>query len=182
MAACVYPEGLSCASHPARRRRCREVGVIGALAASLMSMIILAPNFVHAKGPSLDFTWQVTSEAGNPSGEFTLTVILEPGWHLNANDPDRPYLIPTTLEIDLPPDTKVGHIRYPKAVVRTLAFAAGTPLRLYEGNFPIRVRLVGPPPSRFGARLSYQACNAETCLPPRTLAVPFDVKRSEKPK
>ena len=33
---------------------------------------------------------------------------------------------------------------------------------------------------RFAARLSYQACNDETCLPPRTLPVPFDADSAGK--
>jgi hypothetical protein len=93
---------------------------------------------------------------------------------VNANDPDRPYLIPTTLEIEPPAGTTIDSIRYPEAIVRSLAFAAGTPLRLYQGTFTIRVRLAGSVPRRFEARFGYQACNDETCLPPRTLPVPFE--------
>jgi thiol:disulfide interchange protein DsbD len=151
--------------------------MVAALVANLMVALALSA-VAHAAGPSLDAKWQIAPEAGSGETELTLTVVLEEGWHLNANDPDRPYLIPTTLEIDPPPGTTIERIRYPEAVVRSLAFAAGMPLRLYEGTFAIRVRLAGPAPSRFEARLGYQACNDETCLPPRTLPVPFDATRS----
>ena len=144
----------------------------------VLSLVLAAP--AHAAAPTLGAQWQVVSSSatgGSPT-ELTLTVTLEPGWHVNANNPDRPYLIPTTLEIEPPAGTTIESIRYPEAIVRSLAFAAGMPLRLYEGTFAIRVRLVGSVPRHFEARLSYQACNDETCLPPRTLPVPFDAESS----
>lgn len=110
------------------------------------------------------------------TSELGLTVTIEKGWHLNANDPDREYVIPTTLEIAAPAGTTIESIRYPDAVVRSLKFAPGSPLRLYEGTFTIAVRVAGTPPVRFDATLAYQACNDETCLPPRRLAVPYDTK------
>jgi DsbC/DsbD-like thiol-disulfide interchange protein len=147
--------------------------------ASLMVAMLVLPPVIDAAAPSLAAKWQVASFAApNGSTEMTLTITLDPGWHLNANDPDRPYLIPTTLEIDPPTGTTIEDIRYPEAVVRRLAFATGMPLRLYEGTFAIRVRLAGPAPRRFEASLGYQACNDETCLPPRTLPVPFDAGSS----
>jgi len=138
-----------------------------------------AATAVYAAAPALDAKWKIVSPTTESSASaLTLTVTLERGWHLNANDPDRPYLIPTTLEIDPPDGIRIESIQYPDAVVRSLAFAAGAPLRLYEGTFVLRVRLGGPVPRRFDARLGYQACNEETCLPPKTLAVPFDVGES----
>lgn len=106
-----------------------------------------------------------------------LSVTLERGWHVNAHDPDRPYLIPTTLEVDTPADATVAEIRYPESVIRSLAFAPDAPLRVYEGTFPIRVRFKGERPRHLDARLVYQACNDETCLPPRTVPVPFDADK-----
>lgn len=130
-----------------------------------------------AAPPKVDTKWQVGANA--PAGEYelVLTVTLEPGWHVNAHDPDREYLIPTTLEVDAPAGATVAEIRYPEAVVHGLAFAPDAPLRLYEGTFPIRVRLKGERPRRLDARLAYQACNDETCLPPRTVPVPYDADK-----
>ncbi|MEO6027976.1 MAG: protein-disulfide reductase DsbD domain-containing protein [Candidatus Binatia bacterium] len=132
-------------------------------------LTLLLAASARAAGPKLDAKWQ---KAGG--SELTLTVTLERGWHLNANDPDRSYLIPTTLEITPLTGSTVESIRYPDAVVHSLAFAAGTALRLYEGTFAIRVKLGGALPPRFDAQLAYQACSDETCLPPATLAVPYE--------
>jgi len=129
-----------------------------------------------AAPPSVDLKWQVAPGTAPAGSELVLTVALERGWHVNAHDPDRPYLIPTALAVDPPGDAAVAEIRYPEAVIRRLAFAPDMSLRLYEGTFPIRIRLNGAAPSRLDARLTYQACNDQTCLPPRTVAVPFQAE------
>lgn len=138
-------------------------------------LVTLLASSALGAGPSLTAAWSGLGAAPKKTpAELVLTVTLERGWHLNAHDPDRPYLIPTTLEIDPPSGTMIESIRYPEAVVRSLAFAPGMPLRLYEGAFTIVVRIAGAMPPRFDARLGYQACNDEKCLPPSTLLVPFD--------
>jgi thiol:disulfide interchange protein DsbD len=142
---------------------------------------VCAAVAAHAAPPAVDAKWDVVkSAAPEAAPELVLAVTVERGWHLNANDPDRPYLIPTTLEIAPSADAVVASIQYPDAVVRGLAFAPGTPLRLYEGTFAIRVRLAGELPPHFDATLRYQACNDETCLPPRSVEVPF-AARGAKP-
>jgi hypothetical protein len=146
----------------------------------LFLALVVSVASARAASPSLDATWRVEpSTAKGGSAELVLTVILERGWHVNANDPDRPYLIPTTLEIDPPAAGTIESIRYPEAVVHGLAFAPGTPLRLYEGTFAIRVRVDGRVPDRFDAKLGFQDCNDEKCLPPRTLSVPFEAAKAE---
>lgn len=175
MGASVYPEGSLSASNTGRKwtsvvLRSLHVAVAVLLAASL-------PFAAEAAGPAVDAHWRVTAPASDKGpATLALSVTVEKGWHVNANDPDRPYLVPTTLDIDPPSGTTIQSIRYPDPVVRALGFASGTTLRLYEGAFEIAVRVAGTLPERFDAKLGYQACNEETCLPPRTLAVPFEGK------
>jgi thiol:disulfide interchange protein DsbD len=149
--------------------------VRAAVAVAALVAACVSPLAANAAGPSIETSWKV--EKGSVS-EAVLTITLEKGWHVNANDPDRPFLIPTTLAIADAEKVGVASIRYPDAVVHGLAFAPGTPLRLYEGTFSIRVRLAGGVPPRFDADLGFQACSDETCLPPRTLAVPFDAAKA----
>jgi DsbC/DsbD-like thiol-disulfide interchange protein len=158
MGAWLYPEGGGSARY---------------LALVLMLVCLALTGSAIAAPPTVDAKWRVDGK------DLVLTVALEPGWHVNAHDPDRPYLIPTTLDVDPPGDAAVAEIRYPEAVVHSLAFAADVRLRLYEGSFPIRVRLKDAAPPRLDARLTYQACNDETCLPPRTLTVPY--RAEERP-
>jgi thiol:disulfide interchange protein DsbD len=144
-------------------------------------LVLLAPPACAAAAQTtLGARWRLVSQPMGERGrtELALDVTVEPGWHVNANDPDRPYLIPTALEIDPPPDGSVASIRYPAPVVRTLAFAGDQPLRLFEGAFAIAVDLAGAVPARIEGRLRYQACSDTTCLPPATLALPFVLERA----
>ena len=175
MGASVYPEGSARASNP-RGRWSADVFRIGKTACGLIVLCLVVVSSTGAAGPSVDARWRLAAPPSETSlGELSLTVTVEPGWHLNANDPDRPYLVPTTLDVAPSAGTTIRSIKYPEPVVRALGFAAGTTLRLYEGTFTIAVRIAGMP-DRFDATLGYQACNEETCLPPRTLAIPFDAK------
>jgi len=150
-----------------------------ALAQAVLLAVAVSWSPAAAAGPTLDAKWRIAARGGEATpSELALTVTIEKGWHVNANDPDRSYLIPTTLDIDPPAGVEVQSIRYPEPVTHALAFAPGTALRLYEGTITISVRVAGPPPDRFDATLGYQACNEETCLPPRTLAVPFEAARA----
>lgn len=168
MAARLYPVAKTSARAYRARRSFRLVRAAVALAALVAWA---SPPDANAAGPAIETSWKV--EKGSAT-DAVLTITLEKGWHVNANDPDRQFLIPTTLEVAEAEKAGVASIRYPEAVVHGLGFAPGTPLRLYEGTFAIRVRLAGDVPPRFDATLGFQACNDETCLPPRTLAVPFD--------
>jgi len=159
MGAWLYPEGRGSARHLAFLL--------------VLACIVIAAGRAIAAPPTVDATWRADGS------DLVLTVTLESGWHVNAHDPDRPYLIPTSLDVDPPGDAAVPEIRYPEPVVHSLAFAPDVKLRLYEGSFPIRVRLKEGGPKGLDARLTYQACNDETCLPPRTLPVPY--RAEERP-
>jgi thiol:disulfide interchange protein DsbD len=133
-----------------------------------------------AADPAVEAKWRVLSQSPSNQGvtELALTVTIAPGWHVNAHDPDRPYLIPTELQVDVPAAMRVEEVRYPDAVIRALAFSGSTPLRLYEGAFTIGVRLNGRASGSIRGRLRYQACNDERCLPPRVLPVTLVLRGS----
>ncbi len=150
------------------RRRVAQLAVVGALVTIATSACVSA---ARADAPPLEATWRVPP-AGAPSARtLALDVRVADGWHVNAHDPDRPYLVATELTVDPPPGVSVAAITYPDAVVRALRFAGGAPLRLYEGRFTIDVRTIGDGAGTLTGRLRYQACNDETCLAPRTVPV-----------
>jgi len=142
------------------------------LAAAVIAVLagaILAPHPAAADEPKVDAEWKVVSRPATERGrtQLSLVVRLEPGWHVNAHEPGRKYLIPTTLEVDPPPAATVAEIRYPPPVMRTLTFGGNEPLALYEGTFNIDVDLDGASSGPVTGRLRYQACTDERCLPPR---------------
>ena len=139
------------------------------LAGLMLACGVLAPRPAAGDGPAVETEWKIVSRPASDRGrtELTLVVHLEPGWHVNAHEPGRPYLIPTTLDVDPPPQASVQAVRYPEPITRTLPFAGKEPLELYEGTFAIGVALDGTSSGAVTGRLRYQACNDERCLPPR---------------
>jgi thiol:disulfide interchange protein DsbD len=99
-------------------------------------------------------------------------VTIAPGWHVNAHVPRDRFLVPSSLDVVSPPGVRVGEVAYPEPVERTLAFAGGRGVLLYEGSIELTAPLAGrpapdAPPLR--AVFRYQACDDTRCLPPRTL-------------
>ena len=118
--------------------------------------------------PTGDRRWRVEVE-----------VELDEGWHINANQPLQPELIPTTLSIELP-GWSLSEVAYPQPIHATLAFSP-EPLALYEGRLRLSSMLewTGDEPPPLGAvaplRLRVQACSDRVCLLPEnvTLEVPM---------
>lgn len=108
---------------------------------------------------------------------FELAVLAEvrPGFHINAHEASEDYLIPTTLEADLPPGFRALGTIYPPGVLRSLKFSAAK-LRVYEGRVTLRMKLEATPSAPLGRHelpltLRYQACSQEACLPPVKIPV-----------
>jgi thiol:disulfide interchange protein DsbD len=177
MGGCLYPEGERLAIPGVRAMSRRAARTLLAIAMALG----IATAARAADAPTVRAQWRLESAAadGGAAPELAFVVDLSDGWHVNAHDPDRPYLVPTELTVEPPPGAALESLRYPDPVIRSLRFAAGAPLRLYEGRFAIGVRLTGNATGPITGRLRYQACNDETCLPPRTAAVTFTLGPSE---
>jgi uncharacterized protein len=85
---------------------------------------------------------------------FRVTLRIREGWHVNANPPSSPYLIPTAIEGD------VRKLVYPRGKTVTFAFSA-EPLSVYDGEVVVegQWKRDSPTPS-----LVYQACDDSRCL------------------
>jgi len=110
-----------------------------------------------------------------------LSFRVQPGFHINSNQPSAEYLIPTTLGLDPPTDLMVGKITYPAGEDRSFAFAPSEKLNVYSGQFTLSVSVrplasVLPGEYEFHGNLRYQACDNAACYPPKNLAVRFAVK------
>lgn len=95
---------------------------------------------------------------------------VDPGFHINAHHPSFDYLVPTDLAlVGLAPTAIV----YPKVAHFTSAFAKDG-LDVYEGQVPLVAHFSPGALSGVMAldgKVTVQACDAETCLPPATLAI-----------
>jgi thiol:disulfide interchange protein DsbD len=94
-----------------------------------------------------------------------VTAKITDGWHINSAKPLESYAIATVLSFD---GADLVSAEYPAHVLHAFAFSAGTKLAVYEGTIqiPFVAKLKGDAKS-ITAKLHYQACNDNVCLPPR---------------
>lgn len=119
----------------------------------------------------VDATLEVTG------GKLVAKVTIDPGWHIQAHQPRDEFLIPTVLTVEPPAGVKAGAVTYPKPVEHTLSFSE-EPLLLYEGTVEMSAPLTGDGAGAVKAKLRFQACDASTCLPPKTLELQAPLSRA----
>ncbi len=125
---------------------------------------------------------QATEITAGGSGQAVVRLIIEKGYHLNANPPTFPYLIATELEIKPTEGITVGKLEYPPAKTAKFAFAE-EPLAVYEGATDVKAELKVAKDSPTGNRslsavLRIQACDDQVCYPPGKidLQIPVSIK------
>ncbi len=116
------------------------------------------------------------------SSEARIKLTIQNGYHVNANPPTYPYLIPTAFEMAPQDGLSIGQISYPAPINIKLAFAE-KPLAVYEGQTTIKAALkadesVQPGERTIPAKLRIQACDNQVCFPPGSidLTIPVTVK------
>jgi DsbC/DsbD-like thiol-disulfide interchange protein len=114
--------------------------------------------------------------------EARITVQLRNGYHVNSHAPNDDYLIPLRLRWDQAESLKAIEVVYPKPELHNYAFSS-KPVSVFTGDFPILTRFQVPASAPLGpgvllGKLRYQACNHDSCLPPRTLEVrlPYEIQ------
>jgi thiol:disulfide interchange protein DsbD len=113
------------------------------------------------------------------SNEAVVRVIVQPGYHINANPPTYPYLKATELDLTDTERVSVDYTYYPNPLVKKFAFAE-EPLRVYEGETQLKVLLNAAKTAQKGnqsisGKLRIQACDDKVCYPPGLLEVVIPV-------
>jgi hypothetical protein len=95
---------------------------------------------------------------------------------VNANPASLVFLIPTRIELVAEGDSRpldAAKIAYPKGTDYHPRFSLER-LAVYEGNVSITLELPAELASSARLDLTFQACDAASCLPPETvpLAIP----------
>jgi DsbC/DsbD-like thiol-disulfide interchange protein len=115
----------------------------------------------------------VTAEKSTP---VALHFRIAPGLHINSHTPKDEFLIPTTFSIPEDAGVKLESAHYPTGTEITLTEDPGTKLSVFSGEFVIQVRIVAKTGNHLvEAKLRYQACDNNACMPPKTIPVAFDV-------
>lgn len=150
------------------------------------SLAVAAPGFaqseltsgglVEARALVQVTAMPVTVPAGG-TATTAVTLVVSPGWHINANPPSLDYMIPTVVKLRAENGIRAGAPAYPRPKEQKLSFEE-TPLRVFDGEAVVRLPVVvaaGTAPGAVTAQgtVQFQACNDEVCLAPAS--VPFEV-------
>lgn len=118
---------------------------------------------------------QLTLPAGKPA-KIDLHFRIAAGLHINSHTPGEEELIPTTLTIPEGSGVRLEDAVYPPGTDFALPFDPKTRLSVYTGEFAIQARIVAIPGSHLvEARLHYQACDNNACMPPKTITAAISV-------
>jgi thiol:disulfide interchange protein DsbD len=131
---------------------------------------------------SLNFVKASASEAQisvSRSGEATVVVSVQRGYHVNANPATDAFLKATELVVQPGDGLSVGFIKYPNEINKKFSFSEKL-LAVYEGEVPIKVLLKAAPATTKGshslpAKLNVQACDDQVCYSPGTLELTIPV-------
>jgi len=147
--------------HGARRLRCAIACAALSAAIALFAKAAPGADPVVKLGGSVEDT---------PAGGIVVRAILKiaAGYHINAHEPDDPYLIPTVLTLTAD-GADLSEPEYPPPESQEFGFAPGKKLLVYDGEIAIVARADGRPESAVHAKVRYQACTEEKCLPPATV-------------
>jgi len=135
-----------------------------------------------ATDPKVALSIAAVPDAVAPGGSTALTVTatIAAGWHINAHQPNQPFLVPTALTLTLPSGASATEVVYPAPQTKTFAFAGNSQLLVYEGSIPLTASVSVPSgftesSLRLEAVLRAQACDDSTCLPPTSVKASFDL-------
>jgi hypothetical protein len=118
---------------------------------------------------------QVTVKAGRPT-TIELHFRIQQGLHVNSHTPPAKSLIGTDLKIGEAPGVTVSGVDFPAGVAYALPSFPSEKLSVYTGEFVVKVRLTAQPGNHLvQGSLRYQACDTNSCFPPRNTAVPIDI-------
>jgi len=164
-------------------------GAIADMPGAFHNMLIavdLASNGSRPAGAArqaFDVTTRLDPASATPGSGLDLEVVLkvEPGWHVNSAQPSLPYLIPTSVGLDIAGPVAIDRIDYPEGKLSSMGFA-GKPISVYEGTQKIRLKLTlshdaQPGQVKVAGWVISQACNDEACQLPsrRSFEAPLTV-------
>jgi hypothetical protein len=118
---------------------------------------------------------QIIVPAGK-AAKLALHFRIEPGLHINSHTPRQRELIPTSYSIPEGEGVRLDRAVYPPGTEFSLPLDPNTKFSVYTGEFIIEARVVAATGDHLiEARLRYQACDNNACLPPQTAAATIDV-------
>ncbi len=109
-------------------------------------------------------------------GSLLISVVVKPEYHLQSHHPLDKFLVPAEVTITPVKGLRFGKVLFPpaKLIAASPQITSQGKLSVYEGHFvitvPFHVSANAPDgPTPVHAAFTFQACNAQSCLPPQTL-------------
>lgn len=142
----------------------------------LLFLFASAPAQTKDKEKIIEATIIPSAEKLQPgkSNRIAIELNIHEHWHINSDQPEEDYLIPTVISFDQTETVTFGRINYPKPDIKTFEFS-DDPLSVYEGTVHAFTTVTIPPdyPAetvKITGNVSYQACNDQSCLAPDEVA------------
>ncbi len=114
-----------------------------------------------------------------PAGKQTAVDLhfrVADGLHINSHTPREKSLIPTSLAVVEQDGFQVSDVEFPPGIDYAFAFNPKEKLSVYTGDFVLKAHLTAPAGDHLlQAALRYQACNSNSCFPPKTIPIAIDV-------
>ncbi len=159
--------------------------------AQLLTLLLALPAALGAQ----QLPWQVQSTPGAPTGPVVyqypeqvelkagqsqvveLHFAIQQGLHINSHTPKDKSLLRTELIVAEPPEVVVQSVTFPDGTPYTSKAFPGHPLSVYAGELVLQARITASKPGDFllPAALRYQACDVDSCFPPKKAPVSLDV-------
>ena len=158
-----------------------------AVSAVITAALLFAPmitaqedkQVVEAKG-------LLSREAVRPGETFKAALVLkvQAGYHINDNAPMDEFMIPTALVFNENPDLEIVEILYPRGRRARFSYSE-VELVVYDGEVVLGALVkakdgLAAGPRALKGSLSYQACNNESCLPPKELSFEIAVPVTDR--
>jgi thiol:disulfide interchange protein DsbD len=141
--------------------------------AAVVLALIPALTFAEAPVFTVAASWQGGPPRAGASAVLAVTVSVRDGWHINSNAPLDPYLIPTTIALQLPPGWSADAPVFPAHTLAKFAFSEDK-VAVFQGAVAATINVhraadVGAP-AKLSGTVEAQACNDRVCLPPAELS------------
>ena len=124
------------------------------------------PQTVRFEGPDQ------TEVAARKPQVVELRFRIQDGFHINSHTPHEKNLIPTQLMVVDGDGVNVSAVDFPPGTDTSFAFAPNDKVSVYSGVMTLRAHMtVAPGGHLLQGALRYQACDANSCMPPRKIPV-----------
>jgi hypothetical protein len=133
------------------------------------------PSGSQPQSVSYLYPEQASLAAGKP-GIVEMHFRVKDGLHINSHEPHEKSFIRTELIVAEPSGIKVSAVDFPPGADYSFAFNPAEKLSVYTGEFVLKAHITAQPGEHLiQAALRYQACDTNSCYPPRKAPVALDI-------